>query len=134
MSPDWPDEHTQEWYPDPKDVWCIRLHWPVQHLPSTMGYLPTAEPLAEDPSRQYYLDVNLDFLPDELAIAAADPSPDGSYAHATVPYLELARIIQQADESAPLPPALRIFRDEPLVATQSTVTPTSRRRYPGYCA
>jgi hypothetical protein len=129
MSTAWPDERTTEWYPNPKDVWCIRLHWPVQHLPPSMGYLPTAKPLEEDPSRQYYLDVNLDFLPDELALVAAEPSPDGSYAHTTIPYTELAQIIEQADESVPLPPALHVFRDYP-PATPSGATPT--RRYPGF--
>jgi hypothetical protein len=129
MSPDWPDERTQEWYPSPKDAWCIRLHWPVQHLPSAMGYLPTAKPLEEDPSRQYYLEVDLDFLPEELALAAADPSPDGSHAHATLTYSELARITQEADDSKPLPPALRIFRDYQPNAALGT-PPT--RRYAGY--
>jgi hypothetical protein len=129
MSPEWPDERTQEWYPSPKDVWCIRLHWPVQHLPPAMGYLPTAKQLGEDPSREYYLEVDLDFLPDELAVVAADPSPDGSHAHATLDYSELARITESADNSSPLPPALRIFRDYPPNAEPG---PPPTRRYAGH--
>jgi hypothetical protein len=132
MSTEWPDVGTQEWYPSPKDVWCIRLHWPVQHLPPAMGYLPTAKPLSEDPSGQLYLEVNLDFLADELALFAADPSPDGRYANATLSYPELAHSIEQADESAPLPPALRVFRDAPPAPIHEAAATTSVRRYPGF--
>ena len=138
MGSDWPHPHTRRRLLSGADIdHPLRLYWPVSYLPERMGWLPTAEHLAEDHSGAYFLEVEVTCFEDGLDLYGVKEQRDGSHPWESLSYEEIAHLIAARDTTVRTrrdpPPAMPMYTEA--MAGRTTAAPPAgvqlTRRYAG---